>query len=282
LQTFSIRAMSDIQLLVLDIDGTISGRLNVVSEPVKRAVRAVQARGIRVAIATGRMYDSAKRFHREIGSDLPLICYQGAWFGIPDTDERIRHTPLSQTIALELLDRLSQPEWASLSVHCYVDDRLIVGDLSPITQEYVKRAKISPQVEPDLAAVVTANAPTKLLALGKDTEVVARLLEVVRADYRPEALYLTTSTPFFFEATDPQANKGEAVRHLAEDMLGLSADRVMAIGDNFNDLEMLVYAGIGVAMGDAPKGVSDRADWVAPSVEKDGVVAAIERFILQD
>ena len=99
--------MSEIQLLVLDIDGTISGRLKVVSEPVKRAVRAVQARGIRVAIATGRMYGSAKRFHAAIGSDLPLICYQGAWFGLPETDERIRHVPLSQKIALELLDRLA-------------------------------------------------------------------------------------------------------------------------------------------------------------------------------
>jgi hydroxymethylpyrimidine pyrophosphatase-like HAD family hydrolase len=54
----------------------------------------------------------------------------------------------------------------------------------------------------------------------------------------------------------------------------------MAIGDNYNDLEMLIYAGIGVAMGDAPDGVSDRADWVAPSVEADGVAVAIERFIL--
>ncbi|MGD1902685.1 MAG: Cof-type HAD-IIB family hydrolase [Geitlerinemataceae cyanobacterium] len=274
--------MSEIQLLVLDIDGTISGRLNVVSEPVKRAVRAVQARGIRVAIATGRMYGSAKRFHAAIGSDLPLICYQGAWFGLPETDERIRHVPLSQKIALELLDRLAAPEWESLSVHCYIDDRLIVGDLSPITQEYVKRSKIQPEVVPDLSAALAANPPTKLLALGKDTELVGRLLIDVREAYRPEELYLTTSTPFFFEATDPRANKGSAVKYLAEETLGLSADRVMAIGDNFNDLEMLVYAGIGVAMGDAPEGVSSRANWVAPSVEEDGVVAAIERFILND
>jgi Cof subfamily protein (haloacid dehalogenase superfamily) len=272
---------SEIQLLVLDIDGTISGRSNVVSEPVKRAVREVQARGIRVAIATGRMYRSAKRFHRDIGSDLPLICYQGAWIAEPDTDVRLRHTPLPQPIALDLIALLAEPEWSSLSVHCYIDDRLIVNDLSPDTHAYVARSQIQPEVIPDLAAFITENVPTKLLALSADTDRVTRLLHHVRDRYHPDDLYLTTSTPSFFEATHPQSNKGTAVKYLAEECLGLRADQVMAIGDNYNDLEMLIYAGIGVAMGDAPSGVSARADWVAPSVEDDGVVAAIERFIFK-
>jgi Cof subfamily protein (haloacid dehalogenase superfamily) len=270
----------EIKLLVLDIDGTIAGRSNVVSEPVKRAVQAVQARGIRVAIATGRMYRSAKRFHREIGSDLPLICYQGAWIAEPDTDTRLRHTPLAQSIALELIDLLADPEWSSLSVHCYIDDRLIVNDFSADTQAYVARSQIQPEIIPDLAAFITHNVPTKLLALSADTDRITRLLHHVRDRYHPDDLYLTTSTPYFFEATHPQANKGTAVQYLAEEYLGLSADQVMAIGDNYNDLEMLIYAGIGVAMGDAPEGVSDRADWVAPSVEADGAAVAIERFIL--
>ncbi|TAF57013.1 MAG: HAD family phosphatase [Oscillatoriales cyanobacterium] len=272
--------MSDIKLLVLDIDGTISGRSNGVSEPVKQAVQAVQAQGIRVAIATGRMYRSAKRFHREIGSDLPLICYQGAWIADPQTDVRLRHTPLSQSIALELIELLAEPEWSSLSVHCYIDDRLIVNDFSADTQAYVARSQIQPEVIPDLAAFIAQNVPTKLLALSADTDRITRLLHHVRDRYHPDDLYLTTSTPHFFEATHPQANKGTAVQYLAEEYLGLCADQVMAIGDNYNDLEMLIYAGIGVAMGDAPSGVSDRADWVAPSVEADGVAAAIERFIL--
>ena len=54
----------------------------------------------------------------------------------------------------------------------------------------------------------------------------------------------------------------------------------MTVGDNFNDYEMIRYAGVGVAMGDAPAGVQAIADWVAPSVEADGVVSAIEQFIL--
>jgi HAD superfamily hydrolase (TIGR01484 family) len=62
----------DIKLLVLDIDGTIAGQSNTLSHPVKEVIAAVQAKGIKVAIATGRMYCSALRFHQEIGSTLPL------------------------------------------------------------------------------------------------------------------------------------------------------------------------------------------------------------------
>ena len=70
---------ADIKLLVLDIDGTIAGLSNEIREPVKQAILAAQSRGVKVAVATGRMYRSALRFHSDIGSTLPLICYQGAW-----------------------------------------------------------------------------------------------------------------------------------------------------------------------------------------------------------
>jgi hypothetical protein len=70
------------------------------------------------------------------------------------------------------------------------------------------------------------------------------------------------------------------VRYLAEEHLSLKPENVMAIGDNFNDVEMLEYAGIGVAMNNAPEGVKARANWIAPSVEMDGAAAAIEEFLL--
>jgi hydroxymethylpyrimidine pyrophosphatase-like HAD family hydrolase len=86
----------------------------------------------------------------------------------------------------------------------------------------------------------------------------------------------------FFEITHPQANKGLAVQYLAETLLGLNAENVMAIGDNFNDLEMLKYAGIGIAMGNAPVAVQRIANWIAPSIEEDGVVTALTEFLVTD
>jgi hydroxymethylpyrimidine pyrophosphatase-like HAD family hydrolase len=70
------------------------------------------------------------------------------------------------------------------------------------------------------------------------------------------------------------------VKYIAEELLGLSPHQVLTIGDNFNDVEMIQYAGIGVAMGNAPEPVKAFADWVAPDVESDGAAIALSRILL--
>ncbi|AFZ12976.1 Cof-like hydrolase [Crinalium epipsammum PCC 9333] len=270
----------DIKLLVLDIDGTISGESNQIKEPVKQAIKAAQASGVQVAIATGRMYRSALRFHQDVGSSLPLIAYQGAWIQDPITQNVHRHLPVSIETAHQLLDYFEQPELRSLlSVHFYINDQLYVRELTRETVIYAGRSNIEPIAVGDLRTVLTT-APTKVLALSDDIALIEKLLGSLRQRYTPAELYLTTSVATFFEATNPLVNKGTAVRYLAEEMLGLNAANVMTIGDNFNDLEMLQYAGVGVAMGNAPADVQAIANWVAPSVEQDGAAVAIKTFIL--
>ena len=269
-----------IRLLVLDIDGTIAGESNQVREPIKQAIKAVLEQGLQVAIATGRMYRSALRFHQDIGSQLPLIVYQGALIKDPATEKILRHQPVSQKMARQLLDYFEQPELRSLlSVHFYIDDRLYVREITRETQIYAQRSGIEPIPVGDLRQVLS-HEPTKVLALSDDRQLIERLLGTLRQQYTPAELYLTTSVATFFEAINPWVNKGAAVRYLAEEILGLQASNVMAIGDNFNDVEMLEYAGVGVAMGNAPTQVQAIASWVAPSVEEDGVAAAIEKFLL--
>jgi Cof subfamily protein (haloacid dehalogenase superfamily) len=270
----------DIQLLVLDIDGTIAGQSNDIREPVKQAIAQAQAKGIQVAIATGRMYCSALRFHQEIGSTLPMLAYQGAWIQDPATQKIYQHLPLSRTTAEQLLDYFeTEPLRSLLSVHFYINDQLYVREITPETKVYAQRAEIVPLPVGDLRQALTAE-PTKVLALCEDTAIIDQLLGSLRQQYTPAELYLTKSVATFFEATHPGANKGTGIRYLAEEILGLAAHNVMAIGDNFNDVEMLEYAGLGVAMGNAPDGVKAIAKWVAPGVEQDGAAAAIEAFIL--
>ncbi|MUG94730.1 Cof-type HAD-IIB family hydrolase [Scytonema sp. UIC 10036] len=271
-------AASDIRLLVLDVDGTIAGKSNTISERVKQAIFAVQARGIQVAIATGRMYRSALRFHQEICSDLPLIAYQGAWIQDPVTQHLHSHLPVSEHTALKLLDYFEQPELRQLlSVHFYIDDQLYVREVTEETKLYAQRSGITPIAVGDLR-LFCHHKPTKVLALCDDKSVIEQLLGNLRRQYTPAELYLTTSVATFFEATHPLANKGLGVRYLAEELLGLQRANVMSVGDNFNDAEMLEYAGIGIAMGNAPAGVQRLAQWVAPDVEEDGVAVAIENF----
>ena len=278
--SIGISTAKDIKLLVVDIDGTIAGHSNTISQRVKQAIASTKAKGIQVAVATGRMYRSALRFHSDIGSTLPLIAYQGAWIQDPATNQILRHLPVARKMVFALLDYFETPELRDLlSVHFYINDELYVRSLTRETKIYAKRSGIKPIAVGDLRQVLD-NEPTKVLALCDDTEIINNLLGNLRLQYTPAELYLTKSVATFFEATNPNVNKGVAVRYLAEELLGLQADNVMTIGDNFNDVAMLEYAGIGVAMGNAPPEVQAVAQWVAPNVEHDGVAIAIEKFLL--
>lgn len=274
----------DIRLLVLDIDGTLAGESNQISPRVLTAIQEVQGRGIAVAIATGRMYQAALRFHQSVGSTLPLMAYQGAFIKCPRTDTLHRHTPLPRALALDLLAYLAPMEaQQDLSIHLYIDDQLHVRAVIEDTQAYAERSGVDPLAVGDLATLMHRQnhlETTKLLALSGNTALISQILADLEQRYASDDLYLTRSVDYFVEATHPLANKGEAVRFVAEDLLDLKPDQVMTVGDNFNDLEMLRYAGIGVAMGDAPLPVQQAADWVAPGVEDDGVAAAIEQFLL--
>jgi len=275
---------ADIRLLVLDIDGTLAGESNQISPRVLETIRQVQQRGIEVAIATGRMYQSALRFHQGVASNLPLMAYQGAYIKHPQTQKLYRHTPLPRHLALEILAFLAPMEaQQDLSIHLYIDDQLHVRAVIDDTEAYATRSGIRPVAAGDLTQYLARNTTietTKLLTLSNNVPLLSDILDKLSHRYPDTDLYLTRSVEYFVEATHPQANKGEAVRYLAEDLLGLKPDQVMAVGDNFNDLEMLRYAGIGVAMGDAPNPVQQVADWVAPGVEQDGVATALEQFLL--
>ncbi|MEZ2304415.1 Cof-type HAD-IIB family hydrolase [Microcoleus sp.] len=271
---------ADIRLLVVDIDGTIAGKSNNIRETVKQAIFAAQSRGVQVAVATGRMYRSALRFHQDIGSTLPLISYQGAWIQDPASQKMLRHQPLSKQTALELLEHFQEPHLRSLlSVNFYINDQLYVPEITAATRLYAQRSGIQPIAITDLRRDIPGE-PTKVLALCENPGVLDGLLSSMRERYTPAELYLTRSVATFFEATHPLVNKGAAVQYIAEDLLGLQPENVMAIGDNFNDVEMISYAGVGVAMGNAPSEVKAGANWVAPDVEEDGVAAAIAKFIL--
>ncbi|WP_448599243.1 Cof-type HAD-IIB family hydrolase [Thermoleptolyngbya sp.] len=269
-----------IRLLVVDLDGTVVGASNQISARVKQAVQAVQAQGVPVAIATGRMYQSARRFHADLGSTLPLMSYQGALIKDPADDTLHRHWHLPKVYAQQLLEFYEQPSVREeVSVHFYIDDQLYVREITAETEAYAARSNIEPIAVGDLRTLLDADL-TKILAQSSNVELIDNLLSKLRQRYTSAELYLTKSVDIFLEATHPDVNKGNAVRYLAENILGLRADQVMAIGDNFNDFEMLQYAGIGVAMGNAPEGVRAIANWVAPSVEEDGAAIAIEKFIL--
>lgn len=138
---------------------------------------------------------------------------------------------------------------------------------------------MEPIVVSDLRQLLN-QAPTKVMVLSDDCQVIARLRGQLNNTYSRVQVMQTKSITVL-EAFHPAANKGLAVSWVTEKVMALEARNVLAVGDALNDIEMLEYAGIGVAMGNAPQAVKAIADWVAPTVEEDGVARAIEKWILR-
>jgi Cof subfamily protein (haloacid dehalogenase superfamily) len=270
----------DIKLLILDIDGTIAGHSNEINQQVINAIKKVQNRGINVTIATGRMYRSALRFHQQINSNLPLICYNGAWIQCPVKNKIHSHIPVNSRIGEQLLDYFKEHKFNEhIEIHCYFDDQLYVNKITEKTKIYAKRSVIQPNLIDDLKTVIKQNT-TKILAMCYEPKIMAQIKQEISQSFNSQDIHLTQSSKIYLEMTAPNVNKGEATRYLTEKILGLKSENVMAIGDNFNDQEMLKYAGFSIAMGDAPPEIKNMANWVAPTVEEDGVAIALEKFLL--
>jgi Cof subfamily protein (haloacid dehalogenase superfamily) len=271
---------TDIRLLVLDLDGTIVDDSNRIRGSVLQAIHSAQHHGVAVAIATGRLYQNSLHAHNSIGSTLPLICYEGALIREPNTGFVHRHWPLAPRVAAQMVDYTERLSLSGrLSVHFHIQDNLYVSNLNSASIKYLERSEVEPIVVNDLRQLLN-RATTKLMVLSDDVQVIAQLSSRLKNSYSRTQVKQDKSITLL-EAFDPAVNKRLAVSYLAEEILALRAENVMAVGDDLTDIEMLRYAGIGVAMGNAPVAVKACADWVTTTIEEDGVARAVERWILR-
>lgn len=275
------QSSSDVRLLVLDIDGTLVDESNRVRDNVLHAIRSVQGRGVAVALATGRMNQSSLPVYEALDSTSPLICYEGALIRQPQTGSVHRHWSIEPQTASQLLDRIETLKLnGRFSIHLYIQDDIYVSSLTDATIRYFEGSRVQPILVGDLRPLLDLGI-TKMILLSDDAQLIAELSNHLR-DSKSRIEMKQHRSAAFLEAFHPDVNKKVAVRYLAEEIMSLRAENVMAIGDDGTDIEMLKYAGIGVAMGSAPPLVKASADWVTTTVEDDGVARAIERWILRE
>lgn len=263
------------RLLALDLDGTIvDGDLRI-SPRVRRALRAAADGGVHVTLASGRPFDGTRLFAGDLGIREPLICHQGALVRDPGSGQVYLRRSLPRHLAHELIDIVREHGW---DVFLTLDDEQYVERLTPALQVLLD---LSPtpakaQVVADLKAL--PQDPLRLLIVVETAEAaaVANLLHE-RFDGR---LLIVRSFARFVEATDMAASKGQALAFLAR-KLGVSQAETMAIGDQDNDVDMVAWAGLGVAMGNASAAVKAAANHVTATIAEDGAALAIERFILE-
>jgi Cof subfamily protein (haloacid dehalogenase superfamily) len=266
-----------IRLVVLDLDGTLIADGSPIGDRTHTAVRTALARGVDVAIATGRMPSSAMVFAGSLGLTAPLIGYQGALIRqMPPAGRKLGrilvHTPLAAAVAKEVI---AWSRLQGLDPHLNHLERFIIRADDPMLDDYSRFLGGRATLVTDYDAI--DHPVTKVLAPG-DEAVVAAALAAARLTFAGRAM-VTISHPRFLEFAAPGVSKGRAVRWLAR-RLRVPLEQTMAIGDERNDTEMIAAVGHGVAMPGAPDEVRSVARYVAPPLEDEGAAQMIEALVL--
>ena len=238
----------------------------------RAAIAATRAAGIPFIIVTGRMFQSARRYAAQAGIDDPVVCYQGAVVAEPVSGRWLRHEPIPLELARETIAALNEEGFGP---NCYVDDELYVAEITPQAEQYAGFQDLVLHPVGNLLAWLD-EPPTKLVVID-DARVLQELKErmVDRFDGR---LYISTSLPYFLEFASPEVTKASGLEFVAEH-LGFSREGTVAFGDGENDLELVDWAGFGIAVANAHELVKERADFVCPSVNDEGVAQVLEAYL---
>ena len=225
------------------------------------ALRAARAAGIHVLIATGRMYRSVRPYADAAGIDAPLVCYQGAAVVDPATGKWLLHEPIPLELAREAI--------------AAVEDDLYVAAITAHARSYADFQSIPLHEVGDLLGWIE-RPPTKLVVVD-DPDRLDGLRPRLEEQFGGR-LYIAKSLPYFLELASPAISKGSGLAFVAEHV-GFTAEETVAFGDGENDLELLDWAGFGIAVENANEGLKARADWVCPSAEEEGVAQVIEALL---
>lgn len=262
-----------IKLLALDIDGTILKQDYTLSQKVKNAVKNAVKAGVKVVLVTGRMHSATTFIAEELELDTPIITYSGA---LVQDSQRVFY----QNLISDSLARLVFKELRAFDVqtNLYINDEIYSEVETEILIEYCEKRKLHYKIKSfDEFENINAN---KILAIGKTPEITNEVLKYLQAKFQND-LCVVKSLPTFCEIISKDASKGKAILYLAQKW-GIQPDEIMAVGDQDNDIELLKAAKIKVAMGNATEGLKAVSSYIAPSVEDDGVVEAIEKFIFKN
>lgn len=270
--------MASFELVVLDLDGTLldPDREAPVRPRVREAVQHAVQQGVGVTLATGRTWEYAQHRLQELGLGLPLVTGQGS--GLVAADGRILwESRLADDLA-ERLTRLAgrMPEEVCFYFRERISNLLLIRQNRAQRPAEVYHHLLGPQtqVDPHLNGYLPEHQVLKFVVFDEAEGAVERWAEWAG----PQASVMRTHH-LLVEGTAPGVNKGKGLERLIQH-LGVARDKVLVIGDNYNDLPMFSVAGTSVAMGQAPEAVRAAADWVAPSFEEDGVAAALQHFVL--
>jgi Cof subfamily protein (haloacid dehalogenase superfamily) len=263
------------KILVLDIDGTLTNSKKQITEATKQAIWELMDRGHLVALASGRPTPGMRKYEKELELDKRggyLLSYNGARV-VECTGGEVVHQNFLPLHVVPQLYEFAKERGAGLITY---DGDVVISAFEP--DEYIKLEAginwLPIRHEPDFVEYVNYDINKCLMtAPGEQAAVYEKELQERFGDI----ISIYRSEPFFIEIMPKNINKADSLDKVLKGM-GMSAENAVCCGDGFNDITMIKYAGVGVAMGNAQPAVKEAADYIAPTNDEDGLVDVISRF----
>lgn len=259
-------------VLVSDIDGTLVNRKWEVTQENREAIAYFQREGGKFTLATGRIAGRVKQIQRQVHVDLPVICYNGACIYHLDTGETYWQHLLDEdvtTVADEVLANVSD-----VSIQIYANHNIYLYQQNPkavyttfLLDEHVIRVddyKMTPKPWAKLMFIVQADK-------------MQQVRDCVSCSSQRGQFNFVQSAPEYYEVLHPLTSKGNALESLAA-MQGLSMDKIIAVGDNENDIDMVRKAKYGFMTKDAEPAYQKEADFICGSCETNSIATVIEKM----
>jgi len=260
------------KLLAVDMDGTLLNEDSVVTERTRKAVLAAMDSGVLFVPSTGRPLYGVDWLGDVFPGDLPLILYNGALAMTSRTKQVLFSQMLPARRAQEIC---AQGVARGYPVVLWENERLHVSEDCEATRAYRDITGADMHLLGDVAGLEGISKVLWIIPPGDGPRCQAEMQALLGGEANCH-----TSQSHFIEFVVAGASKGKALEALGA-AYGIAREEMVAVGDGWNDASMLEYAGLGVAMGNAPEEIKALCDAVTLGNHEDGVAAVIERYILQ-
>jgi len=257
-------------IIALDVDGTLLNDDHELTPRVRDAVRSAARKGAEIVLCTGRGSISALPILEALGLEGTMITHNGASIVDSATRTVLYEAEISHELAQRYVDYCLERQ---IHFDMNTSFELYVYQLDDAVSRMYDNHKARPTLRP-----VRAGLPEHVVKLSVYDENKARI-DAVEEEWRlwQHELQCIRSGDCFIDIQHPQATKGDSLARLCE-LRGVSRTNVVAIGNYYNDIGMITFAGHGVAMANSPQEVLAAADEVAPSNNEDGVAVILERL----
>ena len=265
------------EMIVLDLDGTLTNRDKVITPRTKTALMEAQRRGKRVVLASGRppmgIHHLAKELELE-KYDGFILAFNGGKIISCATGECVFSRQLPVEANRKIMELAIDNRVDFLT---YEDDHIVINNADSSYAQLESRINHMPLIQKNnMLGYVNFQVPKFLLV--EDDDYLATVEAKVKASLGKN-FSVYRSEPFFLEVLPRGIDKAQSLSRLLE-QLNLTQEELIACGDGYNDLSMIEYAGLGVAMENAVLPVRKIADYITDSNNDDGVGKVVEKFML--